>query len=69
MARDLLPLVHSEDYKYLMAYVAYRKGLLKEATMIAVDNEAIRNMQGAYQELKLLEDLQKWVEQDSRETP
>lgn len=67
MARDLLPLVHSTEYDVLMAYVKYRQQRLKDTTMIAADIDAIRNMQGAYQELKLMEDLRKWVEQDSKD--
>lgn len=67
MARDLLPLVHNELYTELLKYVAYRKNRLKDATMVAVDVEAIRNMQGAYSELSLLEDLKKWVETDSKD--
>ena len=67
MARKLLPLVHSTEFDTLLAYVKYRKEIHKEGMAIIPDVDAWRNMQGAYQELNLMENLRKWVEQDSKD--
>lgn len=66
IARALLPFVHSEHYQALMDYVTYRQSVINKALPYAANIEDIRDMQGAYKELGILEQLREWVVQDSK---
>lgn len=66
LARSLLPLVNGEDYGLLQEYVKSRQSIIMKALPYAVDINDIRDMQGAYKELGMLEKLREWVLQDSK---